>query len=376
MAADLSRRYQSGERDLRAVLNAEADDKRRAAELALVTAASKQRASLGSLLTAYVDELHRSGKSSATQVEKSLIRNVERPWTDLWMKPAADVTLDEMIDVVARLANQGKLREAGKLRAYLRAAYAAAIRAKQDARAHSDLRSLNISSNPARELVPVDGATEARERVLSVAELRAYWHRIKTRPGENSAALRFHLLTGTQRITQLARLRTTDYDNDTETVRVRDSKGRRKAPRMYYVPITASAREAMMAMRGGTLGEFFFTVTAGETGAGYDTMRHGLGVVVEEMLEAKELEQGAFTLGDLRRTVETRLAALGVSKEIRAQLQSHGLGGVQDKHYDRYEYLKEKSEALSKLFQLLEPAKKRPVSETPRPKSRKESQAA
>jgi hypothetical protein len=40
------------------------------------------------------------------------------------------------------------------------------------------------------------------------------------------------------------------------------------------------------------------------------------------------------------------LAGMGISKDIRAQLQSHGLGGVQDRHYDRYEYMDEKRRAL------------------------------
>ena len=62
---------------------------------------------------------------------------------------------------------------------------------------------------------------------------------------------------------------------------------------------------------------------------------------------------GMFTLGDLRRTVETRLAAEGVSLEIRAQLQSHGLGGVQAKHYDRHDYLAEKRGALETLHRVL-----------------------
>jgi hypothetical protein len=42
-----------------------------------------------------------------------------------------------------------------------------------------------------------------------------------------------------------------------------------------------------------------------------------------------------------------------VPKEIRAQLQSHGLGGVQDKHYLHDEFHDEKVAALLKLKQLL-----------------------
>jgi hypothetical protein len=53
------------------------------------------------------------------------------------------------------------------------------------------------------------------------------------------------------------------------------------------------------------------------------------------------------------------LASLGVSKDTRAQLQSHGLGGVQSRHYDRYSYLSEKQSALAiwerHLHDLLEP---------------------
>jgi len=56
--------------------------------------------------------------------------------------------------------------------------------------------------------------------------------------------------------------------------------------------------------------------------------------------------------GDLRRTVETRLAAARVGSDIRAQLQSHGLGGVQARHYDRHDYLAEKRAALETLYRL------------------------
>jgi hypothetical protein len=40
------------------------------------------------------------------------------------------------------------------------------------------------------------------------------------------------------------------------------------------------------------------------------------------------------------------LAGLGVSSDVRAQLQSHGLGGVQTRHYDRHDYMAEKRQAL------------------------------
>ena len=73
------------------------------------------------------------------------------------------------------------------------------------------------------------------------------------------------------------------------------------------------------------------------------------------MLAAKEKEaRESFQLRDVRRTAETMLASLGVSSDVRAHLQSHGLGGVQQRHYDRHEYMLEKRKALENWWRYLE----------------------
>ncbi len=64
------------------------------------------------------------------------------------------------------------------------------------------------------------------------------------------------------------------------------------------------------------------------------------------MVKAKEGRP--FELRDIRRTCETMMAGLGVSRDVRAQLQSHGLSGVQQRHYDKHEYMAEKRAALEK----------------------------
>ncbi|MCR6699714.1 MAG: tyrosine-type recombinase/integrase [Dokdonella sp.] len=354
-AAELSRRYQNGERDLRHALlteQREAERERLNASAAEAAEAARARATLGALLDAYVAELRRAGKSSARSVERCLRLHVETAWPKLWTTPASDVSDDDLLAVVARLAEQDKLREAAKLRAYLRAAYAAAVRARQNARALPALRDLKIAHNPARDLAPIEGAAEARERALSVAELRGYWKRIRVLPDPDGALLRFHLLTGGQRVEQLARLTTEDIDQDAHTVRLRDGKGRRRLPRLHDVPLLPEAQAALQAMQGGSMGPFLFTVTGGASGAVYATVQHRLRSIVEAMMEAGELEKGPFTVGDLRRTVETRLAAAGVSLDVRAQLQSHGLGGIQARHYDRHDYLMEKRAALEALHRV------------------------
>jgi len=47
--------------------------------------------------------------------------------------------------------------------------------------------------------------------------------------------------------------------------------------------------------------------------------------------------------------VETLLAANRISREIRGHVQSHGLTGIQARHYDGHDYMLEKREALDVL---------------------------
>jgi len=355
-AGDLSARYRKGERDLREIIVGErtvAEMQRAEAKRATEAAKAREAATLGALLLAYVRQLQRDGKASASEVARAIERNIAKPFPKLWAMPADDVQSDDVLAIVARVTDAGKLTEARKLRAYVGAAYRAAIRSRQDARSTADLRELRIRNNPARDVVAVDGGANARERALSVAELRAYWRRIAEPAGNETALLRFHLLTGAQRIEQLARLTADDFDRDTSVIRLRDTKGRRKTPRAHDVPLLPEAFDAMNAMTPQRVGPFLFTVTAGETGAVYSTVQHRMRKVAEAMQAAGELEKGMFTPGDLRRTVETRLAAAGVSVDVRAQLQSHGLGGVQARHYDRHDYLAEKRDALETLHRLL-----------------------
>lgn len=351
----LRARYLSGERDLRAALEADERERQRqheaeehAAEMAKATAA----ATLEALLSGYVEQLRRAGKPSAREVERTLHNHVRDAWPKLWRMPAAKVTTDDLLTMVARVANANKLREAAKLRSYLKAAYAAAIRARQDARGLPELRALKITHNPASDLVTIEGASNARDRALSLAELRAYWKRVCALPDPSGALLRFHLLTGGQRIEQLGRLTRDDLDSDLDCVRIRDSKGRRKTARVHDVPLIPAALEALRAM-GCEVGPYLFTVTHGEIGAVYATVQHRVRAIAVDMQEGGELEKGLFTVGDLRRTVETRLSAAGLQPHEMAQLQSHGLGGVQARHYNKHDYLQEKRAALETLYQLL-----------------------
>jgi hypothetical protein len=60
-----------------------------------------------------------------------------------------------------------------------------------------------------------------------------------------------------------------------------------------------------------------------------------------------------FQTKRIRSGIETFLAGAKISQEHRGRLQSHGISGVQSRHYDGYEYLDEKRNALETLFRFL-----------------------
>lgn len=354
-ARELSRRYLSGERDLRDALDAEDAAKRQAREAAAAARAAKAAESertLGSLLEAYADNLEIAGKTSAGKVRSTIKRHVCEAFPELWKKPAADVTPDDCLTIVERPNAAGKAREAAKLRSYLRAAYAAAINARTRPGALPALRAFGLQVNPVRDVGCIVGAARARDRALSIAELRAFWKRTADLPAVAGAALRFYLLTGGQRIQQLARATDADIDADAAALKLLDPKGRRTTPRVHWVPLLPDAQDCIGVMRKYKMGRYVWTLTHGETPINESSLRDHVATVCKAMIEAEECSE-RFTPADLRRTIETRLAALGVGLEVRAQLQSHGLGGIQARHYDRHTYLPEKRAALEKLRGLL-----------------------
>lgn len=355
---ELSMHYQRGERDLRTFIHA---------------TPCKGAPSLGELLQAYVLDLELKGRSSAEEVKNALRLHVKEGFPTFWGKPAQAVQMVDVMTIIRHVNDQGKSRQADKLRSYIKAAYNVAINAKHNPNSAKELQRLQIIANPAREIMPVASSRQAKVRSLSIAELQAYWLALTQRQTSACALLRFHVLTGGQRIEQLAKAVIADLDPDQQILRLLDPKGRRQQARIHEVPLLSAAIQEMCFMQGvvratkeddstiiQVLKEhsryptkcYVWSISQGKKAATYHMASQELKKIIQE-LKAKGQITEAFTLGDIRRTIETRLAALGISKEVRAQLLSHGISGVQDKHYDRHDYLKEKKDALIKLHKLL-----------------------
>jgi hypothetical protein len=94
-------------------------------------------------------------------------------------------------------------------------------------------------------------------------------------------------------------------------------------------------------------GEYVFSTTKGKKPISARTLTGWAHAIVGA-------EITGFQLKRIRSGVETLLAREGVSREVRGHLQSHGLTGVQARHYDGHDYMEEKRQALETLFRLLD----------------------
>lgn len=299
---------------------------------------------LAALLAVYVAYLKAQGRRSWYDAAQIFRLHVEVPWPKVASKPAADVTPDEILDMLRRLAELGKGRSANKLRSYLRAAYQCAIDVRATASIPVAFKAFRIAFNPAAQTRRDPKHDRADKNPLSLAELRTYWHRIRRADGLAGSALRLHLLTGGQRIEQLVRLKTRDVKDDSLTIF--DAKGRPgHEPRPHMLPITADLAAAIGPLP--QVGEFVLSTRSGDKHISTTTLAGWARAIVGNAI-------AGFQLKRVRSGVETLLAANGLSREIRGHLQSHGLTGVQAKHYDGHDYMPEKRHALELLHALLE----------------------
>lgn len=318
-------------------------EKRKAFLVQKAEETEKSARTLQKLLDAYVDHLKAQGRRSHVDAQGIFQKHAIEAWPALAEAPAVDLTPDQVLDMLRRLIESGKGRTANKLRSYLRAAYQCALDVRTLAAIPVAFKAFGVVFNPAAQTRRSPQFDRADKRPLTMAEMKAYWKLIANRPGVEAAVLRLHLLTGGQRIEQFIRLKWADVDGDAVTLF--DGKGRpSQGPRPHQVPLLSlSATDLKKLTREG---EYVFSTTKGQKPISARTLTGWAHGIVGTDIEG-------FQLKRIRSGVETLLAREGVSRDVRGHLQSHGLTGVQARHYDGHDYIPEKRHALGLLVALV-----------------------
>jgi len=329
-------------RELEKEKRAEKVKKKEAAEAAKQEAEANSKYTLKALLDTYADHLEAQYKERTAAAVRSVVKcHLTEESPELSATPAKDVTAHDVAGLIRRIMEKGKGRTAGIFRSSLAAAYSCGRRAPFDAKLPSAFISFRIESNPVDPIptIPV----KARHRTLTQEELKGYMADL----GDDliDLALKLALFSGGQRMAQLLRAEVSDWNPDTRTLRLMDGKGKREEPREHLLPVGPIAASIITELvnRAETLETMLLFPSTTKKTPIHISMP---GPRVAEI--AKKIGGESFDLRDIRRTAETMLAGLGISRDIRAQLLSHGISGVQAVHYDKHSYTKEKRAALMK----------------------------
>ena len=175
-----------------------------------------------------------------------------------------------------------------------------------------------------------------RDRTLTDKEIVAFWHAAEAERPETAAASKLLLLTG-QRLTEVTDMRRGKLSDQTWII----PSNRTKNGREHVVPLASPARDILAAALPAQ-GDHVFSVTGGRKPIIVTS-------AVRERLVAAT-GGGAWRIHDLRRSVATGMAELGIPPHIVEAVLNHvsgakaGVAGT----YNRAAYAAEKKAALER----------------------------
>lgn len=203
----------------------------------------------------------------------------------------------------------------------------------------------------------------ARERVLSMEELRRIWDAagaLGRRPGEGSypfgPAYRLLILTG-QRRSEVAELQRPWVEAARRAIEIPASHYKTKRP--HVIPLSRPAWDLVQSMPRWNGGDYVFSTDGGPGRPAGSRPISGFSKA-KELIEAKIAELGAadglppiedWTVHDIRRSVATHMARLGVPIDHIERVLGHVLGGVKGT-YQHHAFFEEKRSALEKWGEL------------------------
>jgi len=271
------------------------------------------------------------------QVKKQLLLNFD---TYLGRK-ANSITSLEISSIIAQMIERNALVQANRIRAYLHAMFAFAIKFDHDPLHVNRCIKYKIANNPVTSVPRQHHAEKCRDRVLTNQELKCLFagcngseFSIKI-----SCLVRLLFLLGGQRPNELLASQWQHFDMQTRLWNLPGTLTKNK--KAHVVPITSTAQKLLTELRQLTgHSEYLFPQVCGQK----SMTTQALSQAIRKFCNEQKLPK--FQPRDFRRTVKTKLGELGVSKLDRDRIQNHVLSDISTRHYDRYDYLEEKKLAL------------------------------
>jgi integrase len=180
----------------------------------------------------------------------------------------------------------------------------------------------------------------ARARALSTTEIAALWQALQAMGAPMGAFMRLGLVTG-QRRTEIASLEWSEIDLEARLWTIPPAKSKNRLA--HLVPLSPLAIAIIESLQG-IDDRFAFSTRPGTRISGFSKAK-SRAVTLSGVTD--------WRIHDLRRTVATRMAELGIPHPVVSKLLNHSPRGVMGvtSIYNRYEYLDERREALERWAQ-------------------------
>jgi integrase len=310
-------------------------------------------------------------------------REIRKEFKSWWDRPIADITDEDIIRIIRTKAKTAPA-SARNILGHAKRVFQWAI----------DQRAYGLRVSPASDIKPTSivGDKVARDRLLNDDEVFAFWRAAKRTPYPAGPVYQLLALTGL-RLGEVSDASWSEFHPDVvRAIRQRGAdpvdwtklnteklvwvipanrmKGRNGKARAHAVPLTVDMLQILESLpifvSGG---DFLFSRNAGRRPAVMSTeIKDNLDARMLRALRAMARQRGddpaavqlePWVQHDLRRVVRSGLSRLKIAEEVREAVLAHARGGIK-KHYDLYNYLDEKSDALvqwgARLRGIVEPA--------------------
>lgn len=296
----------------------------------------QMQGSLGQLSEFYLAHL----KKNTGEIHFRNVRNAFKK--DLFIispdTKASDITKRDIIQILHVITERGSEIMANRMRSYLSAMFQYGIFFDDSVESITRQTQFFIQSNPVTTVQKVVKNEKEGNRSLTRDEVKIFWRALDR--SEMSVlrvnAFKLMLLTGS-RVGEMAGLRWDEIDYSEKIINLSSERTKNKLP--HIIPIN----NGMLEIIGNNprLHDIYLFPAANNV---EPQKVDGFSQAITRLL--KKINIDKFSPRDLRRTFKTLAGEAGLSKEIRDRLQNHSHQDVSSLHYDRYDYLKEKREAL------------------------------
>ena len=241
------------------------------------------------------------------------------------------------------MISKGITTHSNRVRSYLSAAFTHGLQQDNNPRFYTEQRlKFGLKYNPVAFVPKQSDYEKAGEHVISEDEIRAIWND-DTLPPIVSLLIKLALTTG-QRVGELSRLEWQHVDFDQQVITIPASISKNKIE--HLVPVEQIGMDVLNEAH--KITKDYTHIFTGKYKENFKegTVIHNstIAKVIREFCEKQEIRK--FIARDIRRTWKTLAGKAGLSKEIRDRIQNHAIKDVSSKHYDKYDYLTEKREAM------------------------------